>query len=871
VSDKKTTGGKKLGGSEDMKNFSKRRSGKLKQSKPKSVVKPQPTVEAGPTEKSSPKPKPSGIKPEPYDVKAAQDIIFQPNPGPQTEFLASSEQEVLFGGAAGGGKLVQKGDPVLTPTGFVKVEELKEGDTICGVDGTVQRITQLKDWETLPKWTVEFSDGTFLETAGEHLWEFWMSRDGSKTAKVLSTSVMKEKMDRLGKRAQVRASGLCVFKEKPVPIDPYFLGVLLGDGCLTTNQITITAHEDDQPHYLKEFDPKDVRVTKQTVRFIGETRKKTVDSLRKYGLIKIKSFDKFIPEDYLINSSEVRSKILQGLMDTDGYSAPGENAPYFYSVSPKLVKGVEFLVRSLGGTVTTTSKIGKYRDSSGNVVECQKCFNLYIRHPEPDSLFSLPRKKHGKFSRNLCQKAVKRVYQEGEVTGRCISVSNEDGLYITKDFIVTHNSYAMLADPLRFMNEPLFRGLLLRKTTDDLRELKEISQAMYPKAIPGIRWSERLQQWIAPSGATLWMTYLDKDNDLARYWGQAYTWIGFDELTKWPTPVPWDILRSRLRTTKGSGLKLYQRATTNPGSIGHAWVKKMFIDPAPAGEAFWATDITTGETLTYPDGDPLAGKPLLRRRFIPSMLSDNPYLAEDGNYRTNLLSLPEKERKQLLEGDWTVAEGAAFTEFNPLIHVVEPFTIPHRWTRFRACDYGYGSTSAVLWFAVDPRDDSLIVYRELYTTKVTAVDLADMVLDLERDERIQYGVLDSSLWHNRGDTGPSLAEQMIQRGCRWTPSDRSKGSRIAGKNEIHRRLQVDEGTKKPRMVFFKNCKNMIEELPLLPLDSKNPEDIDTKVSFDHGYDTLRYGIMSRPKSNVWDFNMTTVPSRHRPVDLVFGY
>ena len=98
--------------------------------------------------------------------------------------------------------------------------------------------------------------------------------------------------------------------------------------------------------------------------------------------------------------------------------------------------------------------------------------------------------------------------------------------------------------------------------------------------------------------------------------------------------------------------------------------------------------------------------------------------------------------------------------------MVEPFHIPSNWTKFRACDYGYGSYSAVVWFAVAP-SEQLVVYRELYVSKVLATDLADMILDEEaEDGNIKYGVLDSSLWHKRGDTGPSLAEQMIMKGCR---------------------------------------------------------------------------------------------------------
>ena len=232
--------------------------------------------------------------------------------------------------------------------------------------------------------------------------------------------------------------------------------------------------------------------------------------------------------------------------------------------------------------------------------------------------------------------------------------------------------------------------------------------------------------------------------------------------------------------------------------------------------------------------------------------------------------MPEQQRKQLLEGDWDVAEGAAFPEFNRGMHVVEPYKIPNSWTKFRACDYGYGSFSAVVWFAVTP-SEQLVVYRELHVSKVLAVDLADMILEAEKEDGgIRYGVLDSSLWHKRGDTGPSLAEQMVQRGCRFRPSDRSKGSRVSGKNELHRRLQVDEFTEEPRLVFFNTCTECISQIPTLPLDKKNPEDVDTNA-LDHMYDALRYGIMTRPRSSLWDFNPVTQKSGFQASDPKFGY
>lgn len=430
-------------------------------------------------------------------------------------------------------------------------------------------------------------------------------------------------------------------------------------------------------------------------------------------------------------------------------------------------------------------------------------------------------------------------------------------------------SYAMLADPVRYFDNSKARMLLVRRTTEELRELVAVSKELYPRAIPGIKFLERDKTWVAPSGASLWLSYLDREDDVSRYQGQAYTWIGFDELTQWPTPYAWDYMRTRLRTSKDSGLKLYQRATTNPGGPGHQWVKKMFVDPSAPGVSFWAKDLDSGEVITWPKGHSLEGQPLLKRRFIPATLHDNPYLADDGMYEANLLSMPEHLRKQLLEGNWDINQGAAFPEFSRRLHVIEPFDIPNSWTKFRAADYGYGSYSGVLWIAVSP-SEQLIVYRELYVSRVIATDLADMVLEREEGEKIRYGVLDSSLWHKRGDTGPSLAEQMILRGCRWRPADRSRGSRVAGKNEIHRRLQMDDFTEEPRLVIFNTCTNLISQLPSIPLDKNNPEDVDTK-SEDHLYDALRYGVMTRPRSSLFDFDPNSQRSGFQAADSTFGY
>ncbi len=432
-------------------------------------------------------------------------------------------------------------------------------------------------------------------------------------------------------------------------------------------------------------------------------------------------------------------------------------------------------------------------------------------------------------------------------------------------------SYALLADPMRYFNNSNFSGLILRRTNDELRELIWKSQELYPKIYPEAKWQEKKSQWVFPSGGKLWMTYLERDEDVLRYQGLSFSYIAFDELTQYATPFAWNYMRSRLRSTDPT-LPLFQRATTNPGGRGHGWVKKMFVDPAPGNIKFAATDIDTGNTLAFPEGHEKEGQPLFYRRFIPATLKDNPYLMKDGQYEANLLALPEMQRRQLLEGDWAVADGAAFPEFKQSVHVCEPFDIPPDWRRFRSCDYGYSSYSAVHWFAIDPSYETLFVYRELYLSKHTGKDLAQAVLEAEQGESIQYGILDSSCWHNRGQIGPSIAEEMISIGCRWRPSDRSAGARVAGKNRFHEVLKVDPVTETAGIIFFNTCRQIIADLPVIPSDPKGSDDIDPRHASDHTYDSVRYGIMSRPKAfSPFDMGQGVPIQRWQPSDTTFGY
>jgi hypothetical protein len=410
-------------------------------------------------------------------------------------------------------------------------------------------------------------------------------------------------------------------------------------------------------------------------------------------------------------------------------------------------------------------------------------------------------------------------------------------------------SYAMLVDPLRYAHKAAHRALILRRSMPELRELIDKSRELYPRAFPGCKYREVEKLWTFPSGAKIEFGFLERDADVYRYQGQAYSWIGFDEITHQATEFGWNYLASRLRTTDPE-IVPYMRCTANPGGVGAHWVKKRYIDPAPPNRGFQGADGIT-------------------RKFIPARLDDNPYLATDGRYEQMLKSLPDVQRKQLLEGNWDVAEGAAFTEFSPPMHVITPFEIPLHWQRIKGIDYGYASESCCVWGAVDPSDGTLIIYRELYRKGMTGEELAMMLTNMEvQDPMSISGVLDTACWSRTGHTGPTIAEALIRSGHKLRPADKN---RIAGKIQIHEYLKIQQSGR-PRLQIFNTCPNLIRELQSIPLDKSNPEDVDTHAS-DHAYDALRYLIMSRPRiqdpmSRMREFQRE---QHFQPADSTFGY
>jgi len=824
-------------------------------------------------EKSESLKTPAESLPVPISVEKAQEVIFQPNPGPQTDFLSSSEQEVLYGGAAGGGKsYAMLADPVryfnnpLAKMLLVRrsTEELRELISVS---------KQLYP-KAIPGIKFLERDKTWVAPSGATLWLSYLDRDddvsryqgqafcvaeGTKV-RVGDNNLKKIEDLQVGESVQtLEGPQQILWKSEKLKKKCVKVSVFSSDGHLLSEQIQPDSHPigllSSKPYQqLSDLSQSISQFHRYPLQWLSYKQLQSENQENPEPFFSQEDGQNGcrVSEDDIQESQQPLGlfypavRFVPPLQSSEGHASTQCRAACKHQGQSEGLH-TETLKRPLGPLQLD----GLFLQNEGHTSLCshQSCgdvSNVQIGMQKVEG-------SQGCYYSCSCQ--CDEPLLSSPVSDQDVSPSQVDA--------EVQGPYDPRLDEMGCTPE-CNRYLVEKYThpyTEEQRELKVPLELCIVRVEP---LSEPLSS-VYDLTVNLSNNYITESGLVNKN-----CWIGFDELTQWPTPFAWNYMRSRLRTAKGSGLDLYQRATSNPGGSGHSWVKKTFVDPAPYNESFWATDIDSGETICWPKGHSRAGEPLFKRRFIPATLFDNPHLSDDGMYEANLLSLPEHQRRQLLEGDWSVSEGAAFSEFSSAIHTVEPFDIPSSWTKFRAADYGYGSHSGVLWFAVVPHTEQLVVYREMYTHRVTAVDLADMILEVESGEKMRYGVLDSSLWHNRGDTGPSLAEQMIMRGCRWRPADRSRGSRVAGKNEVHRRLQVDEYTEEPRMVIFNTCRNLISQLPALPLDKNNPEDVDTK-SEDHLYDALRYGLMSRPKSNLFDYDPTGQNSKFQPADKIMGY
>ncbi|MBQ8358032.1 MAG: phage terminase large subunit [Clostridia bacterium] len=397
-------------------------------------------------------------------------------------------------------------------------------------------------------------------------------------------------------------------------------------------------------------------------------------------------------------------------------------------------------------------------------------------------------------------------------------------------------SYAMRRKlVLLAMRYPKLRLLLLRRTLQELRENHLLP--LQSELLGYAEYKKEERTFLFPNGSRLTLGYCDSDSDILQYQGAEYDVIGFEEATHFKED--WMIfISTSLRTTKKDfEPRIYY--TCNPGGVGHAYIKRLFIDRR----------FREGEN---PDD----------YAFIPARVWDNRVLMEaDPDYVKRLEALPEHKRRAHLDGDWNVYEGQVFEEFrcDPAhfadrlhTHVIDPFTPPEGWAIYRSFDFGYAKPFSVGWWAKDG-DGRLYRILELYGCALREANVGvrwtpeEIFREIRRIEREHpflrgrsiRGVADPAIWD--ASRGESIAETAERFGIYFEKGD---NRRVAGWMQIHNRLAFD-GRGIPMLYVFNTCREFLRTVPTLQYSRIHPEDVDSDLE-DHIADETRYLCMLVP-------------------------
>lgn len=388
---------------------------------------------------------------------------------------------------------------------------------------------------------------------------------------------------------------------------------------------------------------------------------------------------------------------------------------------------------------------------------------------------------------------------------------------------------------------------IFRRTYNELEDtvIRE-AKASYPPET--YKYNGTRHEMALMNGSVICFRHCAYVADMYNYKGKEIQWLYFDELTSFEYEI-YEYMNTRLRAKKELGVVPCTRSASNPGDIGHGWVKKYFVDAAPYMK------------FSYREAAIGGMKRIFKIQYIPSLVTENPYIGDD--YKYQLASKPEALRKALLYGDWDAFEGQVFMEWRDekshyddhlFTHVINPFPIPEWWQRYMSFDYGYSKPFSVQWWAISP-DGAAFLYREWYGCQstpntgiaITPKQIAQGILEREADETKNnikvIRIADPAIFDK--SRGESVAEQMEPQGNRkgvyFAPAD---NTRLAGKMQVHERLRFNSDGR-ANMYVFNTCRDFIRTVPTLPYSRSKPEDVDSDAE-DHEYDACRYFCMANP-------------------------
>ncbi|OZC01307.1 strawberry notch-like NTP hydrolase domain-containing protein [Rubricoccus marinus] len=378
-------------------------------------------------------------------------------PGTSTD-EKGPRQGFFIGDATGVGK--GRAQPlharVLTPTGWRFMGEIQVGDLVVSDDGRPTRVTGVFPQGEMAVYRVTFSDGSATECTDDHLWltqtkrqRYYQKKGWGINYPKPDVRTLREIRESLHLCHSVPLVAPVAFEAREVPVDPYLLGVMIGDGCIRQSSIQLTLGEAEMVERTRAALPKGAMLRKvpsreyhydvtggtRTTRGLPKHRNPVLNGVRALGLCGKRAWEKWVPEDYLFNTVAVRLAVLRGLMDSDGYADP-RGVTIHYTTSERLADDVVFLVQSLGGVARKRVKKTPKRD----------CFATTITLTHRLAPFRLRRKAErcGPREKYPARRYIQSVEYVGDMEAQCIAVEAESRLYVTDDFIVTHNTSAAI-------------------------------------------------------------------------------------------------------------------------------------------------------------------------------------------------------------------------------------------------------------------------------------------------------------------------------------------------------------------------------------------------------------------------------------------
>jgi len=373
--------------------------------------------------------------------------------------------------------------------------------------------------------------------------------------------------------------------------------------------------------------------------------------------------------------------------------------------------------------------------------------------------------------------------------------------------------------------------LLLRRTFPELRENHILPLLSELKGIA--EYKEVEKSFTFANGSRIKLGYCDNDGDVLQYQGQEFDIIFIDEATQF-TEYQFSTLTACLRGVNNFPKRMY--LTCNPGGIGHAWVKRLFIDKK------YNRNENPEDYL-----------------FIPARVYDNKALLEtDKGYVSMLEALPDGLRQAWLDGNWDVFEGQYFSMWDRNVHVIKPFPLPETWRRYVTMDYGR-DMFACYFITVDEQGKGY-VYKEIYESDLIVSQAIERLKSIT-NERIDGYFAPGDLWNKHSDTGKSTADIFAENGIGLI---KANNNRVQGWYDVAEWLKVtqdEQGQNTARLRIFENCYNLIRTLPMLQYDAKNTNDVSREPhELTHAPDAIRYFCAGRPlsatKPTVKDFDIT---------------